>query len=187
MKTGISNTKPPCRGAFLLLYFAFLLFMSPGTSFAQETIGKSSGLPVPRYVSLKVDRVNLREGPSREHKVIWVFQRPGLPVEITAEFDVWRRIRDSEGTEGWVEHALLSARRTALVAPWVKANDKSAVFPMFSAAEERSNVMASLQAGVIASVKACQHHWCHIYGDGFDGYIQQTKLWGVYPNEEIND
>src|SRR6188508_2081233 len=82
---------------------------------------RGTGLPVPRYVSLKTDRVNLREGPSKDHRTAWVFQRAGLPVEIVAEYEIWRRIRDSEGTEGWVLHSLLSGRRTALVAPWTKS------------------------------------------------------------------
>ncbi len=80
-----------------------------GALAAGETAGPVTGLPVPRYVSLKTDRVNLREGPSKEHRTSWVFQRAGLPVEITAEFETWRRIRDSEGAEGWVLHSLLSA------------------------------------------------------------------------------
>ncbi len=84
-------------------------------------IGTATGLPVPRYVSLKSDRVNLREGPSKDHRTNWVFQRAGLPVEITAEFETWRKIRDSEGAEGWVLHSLLSGRRTALIFPSRKA------------------------------------------------------------------
>ncbi len=84
------------------------------------SVGTASGLPVPRYVSLKSDRVNLREGPSKDHRTSWVSQRAGLPVEITAEAETWRRIRDSDGAEGWVLHSLLSGRRTALVAPWWK-------------------------------------------------------------------
>ncbi len=87
---------------------------------ARLQVGSSTGLPLPRYVSLKSDKVNLREGPSKDHRTTWVFERAGLPVEITAESDNWRRIRDSEGTEGWVLQSLLSGRRTALVAPWKK-------------------------------------------------------------------
>ena len=78
-------------------------------------IGPVTKLPLPRYASLKTDRVNLREGPSKDHRTLWVFQRAGLPVEIVGEFETWRRIRDSEGTEGWVLHSLLSGRRTAIV------------------------------------------------------------------------
>ena len=93
---------------------------SGGTAQAEQK-GSASGLPIPRYVSLKSDRVNLREGPSKDHRTTWVFQRAGLPVEITAEFEIWRKVRDSDGAEGWVLHSLLSGRRTALVAPWKRA------------------------------------------------------------------
>jgi len=83
--------------------------LSAVAALAQQTPGGrlGTGLPVPRYVSLKTDRVNLREGPSKDHRTAWVFQRAGLPVEIIAEYETWRRIRDSEGTEGWVLHSLL--------------------------------------------------------------------------------
>src|SRR3712207_9350670 len=88
---------------------------TPARAVGEASAGKVTGLPVPRYVSLKTDRVNLREGPSKDHRTAWVFQRAGLPVEITAEYETWRRIRDSEGTEGWVLHSLLSGRRTAQI------------------------------------------------------------------------
>jgi SH3-like domain-containing protein len=146
-----------------------------------EQKGSVSGLPLPRFVSLKADRVNLREGPSRDHRTTWVFQRAGLPVEVTAEFDVWCRVRDSEGTEGWVLHSLLSGRRTALVAPWKKAE----VFTLLAQPEKNAAPVAKLQSGVIATLKSCDGNWCHISGDGFDGYLAQTSLWGVYPNEKL--
>ncbi len=148
---------------------------------AQQALGPSTGLAVPRYVSLKTDRVNLREGPSKDHRTSWVFERAGLPVEITAEFDTWRKIRDSEGTEGWVLHSLLSGRRTALVAPW----KKDVVLPLRSAATETAGVVANLQPGVLSNVKKCDGLWCRVYGDGFEGYIQQVNLWGVYPDEHV--
>ena len=87
---------------------------------AADPLGSATGLPLPRYASLKTDRVNLREGPSKDHATKWVFQRAGLPVEITAEFETWRKVRDSEGAEGWVLHSLLSGRRTALIGPGKK-------------------------------------------------------------------
>jgi len=152
-----------------------------GFKYGEQT-GSVSGLPLPRFVSLKADRVNLREGPSRDHRTTWVFQRAGLPVEVTAEFDVWRKVRDSEGTEGWVLHSLLSGRRTALVAPW----KKDEVFTLFATPAKDSAPVARLQSGVIGAIKRCDGTWCHISGDGFDGYIAQTSLWGVYPNEKID-
>src|SRR5580693_4394826 len=113
--------------------------------------GAVTGLPIPRYASLKTDRVNLREGPSKEHATKWVFQRAGLPVEITAEFDTWRKVRDSEGSEGWVLHSLLSGRRTALVAPWKKNEN----FNLFASATENGALAATLQSGVIGNIRNC--------------------------------
>ena len=103
------------------LVMALVFFAWSGGEWAlAEQKGSASGLPIPRYVSLKSDRVNLREGPSKDHRTTWVFQRAGLPVEITGEFEIWRKVRDSEGAEGWVLHSLLSGRRTVLIAPWKK-------------------------------------------------------------------
>ena len=78
----------------------------------------ASGLPVPRFVSLKAGRVNVRIGPGEDYKIAWVFTRPGLPIEVIQEFANWRRIRDSDGTVGWVFQSLLAGKRTAVVAPW---------------------------------------------------------------------
>ena len=89
--------------------------VSPSHSAKDNTPQSASGLPVPRYVSLKSDHVNVRAGPTKDNDVAWVYTRAGLPVEITAEFENWRRVRDSEGAEGWVYHSLLSGRRTAVV------------------------------------------------------------------------
>jgi SH3-like domain-containing protein len=146
-----------------------------------EQKGSASGLPIPRYVSLKSDRVNLREGPSKDHRTTWVFQRAGLPVEITGEFEIWRRVRDSEGAEGWVLHSLLSGRRTVLVAPWKKGVDSI----LYNKASAKAAPVVKLQPNVIASVRGCDGTWCRIAGEGFDGYMAQSDLWGVYPNEKI--
>jgi SH3-like domain-containing protein len=144
--------------------------------------GSKSGLPVPRFVSLKPDRVNVRGGPTRDHEVTFVYTRAGLPVEITAESDNWRRIRDWEGSEGWVYHSLLSGRRTAVVTP----KDKTALVPLYDKGDRVATVVAQLQAGVMASVKRCTGSWCHITGAGFDGWAVQEQLWGVYPNEKVD-
>jgi SH3-like domain-containing protein len=160
---------------------ATLLPTAPILAAGGEALGPSTGLRVPRYVSLKYDRVNLREGPSKDHRTAWIFQRAGLPVEITAEFDTWRRIRDSEGAEGWVQQSLLSGRRTALVAPWKKTE----VLPIRTKASASADVAAKVQAGVLGNVRVCDAGWCRIFGDGFDGYIEEANLWGVYPDEKL--
>jgi SH3-like domain-containing protein len=143
----------------------------------------TSGLPVPRFVSLKSDKVNVRGGPTKDHEVTWMYTRAGLPVEITAEFENWRRIRDWEGAEGWVYHSLLSGRRHALITPTAKASDEP--LPIYGAADKASAVVARLQPGVLGTVKRCTSGWCRISGQGYDGWIEQTRLWGVYPNEKV--
>jgi SH3-like domain-containing protein len=174
----MSRSLSRCFG--LVMAAAFCAFAAGETTHAEQ-IGSASGLPVPRYVSLKTDRVNLREGPSKDHRTTWVFQRAGLPVEITAEFEIWRKVRDSEGAEGWVLHSLLSGRRTALVTPWKKGIESI----LYGKANANSAPAAKLQSNVIASVRGCDGAWCRISGEGFDGYIEQSNLWGVYPNEKI--
>jgi SH3-like domain-containing protein len=149
----------------------------------QIAVGSATGLPVPRFVSLKSDRVTVRAGPTKDQDVRWVFTRSALPVEVTAEFENWRRIRDREGAEGWVYHSLLSGRRTALVEPRTKSLDE--LLPLHNGASEASPVIARLQPGVMGSVKRCNGNWCRIVGAAFDGWIEQDRLWGVYPDEKV--
>jgi SH3-like domain-containing protein len=155
---------------------------------ATGSIGKGggtagpSGLPIPRFVSLKADKVNVRRGPSSEHPVAWVFQRKGMPVEIVAEFENWRRVRDSDGEEGWILQNMLVGNRTAVVAPWQQGQD----IPLHQAADKNSGLVARLGAGVVGEVEKCTGNWCELNAGGYDGWVEQTKLWGVYPGEVIN-
>ena len=116
---------------------------------AKDSATTTSGLPVPRYVSLKSDHVNVRAGPTKDNDVAWIYTRSGLPVEITAEFENWRRVRDSEGSEGWVYHSLLSGRRTAVVT--MKHKDELAA--IYDDPNPQSAGAARLQAGVVAQVR----------------------------------
>lgn len=159
----------------------FFAAAAPVKAAGEASGGSASGLPVPRFVSLKSDRVNVRAGPTKDHDVAWVFTRSGLPVEITAEYENWRRIRDGEGAEGWVYHSLLSGRRTAMVAP----KPKDDLVPLCEKPEQPCATSARLQAGVLGTVKSCTGSWCRIAGEGFDGWIAQERLWGVYPNEKV--
>ncbi len=156
-----------------------LIFACFGAAEAATQTGPVTGLPIPRFVSLKSDRVNLHEGPAKDHRTVWIYQRAGLPVEITAEFDTWRKIRDSEGTEGWVLHSLLSGRRTALVVQ--KGGDTI----LRAKPAEDAGAVAKLQNGVIGSVKTCSRNWCRMIGEGYDGWIEQTRIWGSYPGEVV--
>ena len=142
----------------------------------------ASGLPVPRFVSLKTEKVNVRRGPSSDHAVAWVYQAKGLPLEITAEFETWRRVRDAEGAEGWILQNMLAGKRTALVAP---AN-KGKFVDMMSEPSIYSVAVAKLATGVIGEIKSCDGTWCRILASGYDGYIDQNLIWGAYPGEAVN-
>jgi SH3-like domain-containing protein len=163
---------------------ALVFALGAGVANAQEETGASvgvSGLPVPRFVSLKSNQVNVRRGPTVEHQVAWIFKREGLPVEIVAEYENWRRIRDSDGAEGWVYHSLVSGRRTAIVAPW----DPGGMYKLRARGQGDGPLTAQLEAGVLASVNQCTGTWCRLSGSGFEGWIEQEKLWGVYPGEKV--
>lgn len=168
--------------ALVLFASAMLASATACRAAAEAGSGSASGLPVPRYVSLKSDRVNVRSGPTKDHDVAWVFTRPGLPVEVTAEFENWRRIRDSEGSEGWVYHSLLSGKRTAVVT----ARAKDQLIAVSDRPADASDVTAQLQPGVVANVKRCDGKWCRVIGTSFDGWVPQERLWGVYPNEKVD-
>lgn len=167
---------------FLTLLFASVLMPVAAQAGADVALGPTSGLPVPRFVTLKPDRVNVRTGPTKDHEVTWVYTRAGLPVEITAESENWRRIRDWEGAEGWVYHSMLSGRRAALVT----AKSKDELVPLYDKADAQAGIVAKLQPGVLGTVKQCSGTWCHLVGTGFDGWIVQDRLWGVYPNEKLD-
>jgi SH3-like domain-containing protein len=141
-----------------------------------------SGLPVPRFVSLKTEKVNVRKGPSSDHAVAWVYQAKGLPVEITAEFETWRRVRDAEGAEGWILQNMLAGKRTALVAP----SRKGTFINLMVGPSVESGPVAKLASGVLGDIKSCDGTWCRIIASGFDGYVDQNLIWGAYPGEVVN-
>ena len=154
----------------------------PEPLFAPETRGETrigdSGLPVPRFVSLKSGEVYLREGPSPQHKVQWVYVRRGLPVEVIAEYDVWRRIRDADGTTGWVHKGMLDGRRSVVMT----AGDN---VPLREGPAADAPVIAYAEAGVIASLKACGGDFCEVEAKSIDAYVPRGRIWGVYQDETV--
>jgi SH3-like domain-containing protein len=143
----------------------------------------ASGLPLPRFVTLKSKRVNLRIGPSSDYAVSWLYTRAGLPVEIIQEYDNWRQVRDADGTEGWVSQALLSGTRAAIAAPWMKGKGKDVFVNMRRDPLSSSSVIAKLEPGVILDVRECNGTWCLTKTDGTEGWVAQSEIWGAYPGE----
>jgi SH3-like domain-containing protein len=162
------------------------LVSSASATEAQAAVMGPSGLPLPRFVSLKSNSINLRVGPGRDYAVQWLYLKPGLPVEIIQEYDNWRRIRDADGTEGWVLQTLLSGKRAGIAAPWAKEATKEPV-PMFARAEESAALAAHLEPGVLGKVTACDGQWCKFETNGYDGFVRQTDIWGAYPGEVFDE
>ncbi len=150
---------------------------SPQKAAAVGGAPSSTGLAVPRYVSLRSDEVNLRTGPGVRYPVDWVLQRRHMPVEILAEFENWRKIRDFQGTEGWVHESMLSGRRYAIVT--------GAVRSLHREPNPAAPAVARLEPGVVAEILDCQKDWCRLDSDGFKGWLTRAEFWGVYPNETV--
>lgn len=144
-----------------------------------------SGLPLPRFVSLRSGRVNSRIGPGLSYPVDWMYLKSGLPMEIIQEYDNWRRVRDADGAEGWINGALLSSKRTAVTAPWQRG--KEITFPLLAEPRKDAALVATIQPGVIGTIKACDGEWCEMTFAGRTGFLAQSQIWGAYPGEAVDD
>jgi SH3-like domain-containing protein len=132
---------------------------------------------VPRFVSLRSGEVNVRTGPGTRYPVEWVFTRKDIPVEITAEFDTWRRIRDWEGAEGWVHQSMLSGRRAVVVLGDIRRLRLSP--------DPGAPAAARLEPGVVGTLARCRDQWCEVEVAGYEGWLARGEFWGVYPGETV--
>jgi SH3-like domain-containing protein len=161
-------------GVFVL---AFTLgFAHAAVNEADTEDGKgTSGLPVPRFASLRSNEVNLRTGPGTRYPIDWVFTREGLPVEITAEYDIWRRVRDPEGAEGWVHKSALTGKRMGMVTGTSRE--------LRDSTDPQSAIVAHLEPGVVGQIQSCAKDWCKLKFDSVKGYLRKTEFWGAEPGE----
>jgi len=141
---------------------------------------KGSGLPIPRFASLRSDEVNVRTGPGTRYPVDWVFKRKMMPVEIVAEYENLRKIRDWQGASGWVYQGLLTGKRSFII-PTRVAN-------LHKTPATQAEVVAKLEPEVMGEIRSCQGDWCRVKVNnaGVTGWIARTDLWGVYRSEPIN-
>lgn len=140
--------------------------------------GSVTGLPLPRFVSMKAAEANVRRGPSLTHRIDWVFKRKDVPLVITAEYGNWRRIEDRDGAGGWVHYSLLSGARTAIV--------EEDTLNLLSKPQDGAMVEARLERGVIARVEKCTPDWCRLTAGGYRGWAPPMALWGVKPGEVLD-
>ncbi|HER26052.1 MAG TPA: hypothetical protein ENI69_02975 [Rhodospirillales bacterium] len=138
-----------------------------------------TGLPLPRFASVRADRVNLRTGPGVQYPVDWVYQRQGLPVEIIAEYRTWRKIRDWQSTQGWVHQSMLSGRRTLIVTGKQRT--------LRDQPDSKSPAVARIEAGAVTDVTECpaKTGWCRAESGNIKGWLRKVEFWGVYRNEII--
>ena len=163
--------------------FSFALIATIGLFspelYAQTKAVGASGLPLLRFAYLQSDEINMRTGPGIRYPIEWVYKKESLPVEITAEFDIWRRVRDFEGSEGWLHKSTLSGRRTVIV---INEGAK-----LFKSDTLTSSPLATIDTGVIGRIESCNKKWCNLLFGDYDGYMQKSDFWGVYSHEVIDD
>lgn len=157
------------------VFFMFALLVA--TPAAQAASAKEGTLPVPRFVSLRSDEVNLRTGPGTRYPIDWVLVRKAMPAEVVEEFETWRKIRVLDGTVGWVQQQMLSGKRTAMVQGEIRY--------LHRRAGSDSTVLARMEPGVVVDVRECRTDWCQVQvgKDGPRGWVVKAGLWGVYPGE----
>ena len=142
-----------------------------------RSAGAQDVTSVPRYVSLRADEVNVRTGPGVRYPVKWVFVRKFMPVEVIADYNTWRKIRDWEGAEGWVHRAMLSSRRHVITVGGISTLRQSPT--------EKSRAVAKLENGVVAEVAACDEGWCKLSVGGYKGWLKRASLWGLKRGETV--
>ncbi|MFO1187773.1 MAG: SH3 domain-containing protein [Alphaproteobacteria bacterium] len=182
----------------LPLLFALALLVAPAFAAAppaQQSLGPVTNLPLPRFVSLKRGEVNMRRGPSEDQPVLWVYKRKNMPVEVVNEFDVWRKVRDVDGAEGWVRDQMLSGDARYALVRWpptktprgiTGATGKAPGWPLKRRPQEKSVTLAIVQPGVVAKLGAVHRGVVRGQGRRQVRLAGAAALWGVYPDEEIN-
>lgn len=177
-------SRPVKRAEFVMkrivtsMVLAMFVVMSAdvGTVAAQqEAVGAVTGFPIPRYVSIKASEAYARRGPSRSHRIDWVFQRRNMPMQIVAEYGHWRRVIDRDGAGGWMHYSLLSGVRTAIV--------EVDMLELRQHPDPTSPVQAQAELGVIAFLEECANDWCRLNVGGHRGWVPEDTLWGVEPGE----
>jgi SH3-like domain-containing protein len=152
-----------------------LLLLMAAPAFAADETDNTSHLPLPRFATLRSGEANMRTGPGTRYPIEWVYTRRGLPVEVVAEYDIWRRIRDPDGSEGWVNKTELTGKRGLIVTgqPRELRDDRNT----------QAAIVAHLETGAIGQLVSCAADWCKVKFEGVKGYMPKTDFWGAYPAE----
>lgn len=163
-----------------LIYSFLFIFSLLVTNAATE---QPTQLTLPRFATLRATKANLHVGPGSNYPVSWLFLRPGMPLEIVAEFDTWRQVRDWQGTEGWIHKSLLKGKRSF----WTLGKTQE----LKDKPDEKAKTIAFVEATVVGVLLECQAKWCRVEmksaGEAnkqkYKGWLPRQAIWGVYPHE----
>ena len=163
----------------LSLIFLTLILMLASPAFAEDNriSIRGSNLDIPRFVTLKTDKANMRAGPGLDYPIKFEYRRTGLPLKVVGEFDIWREVIDHEGTRGWMHRQTLSGRRMALITgnmEKIRRND-----------DHEARVLAVAEEGVLAEISRCRGQWCRIAVGEVDGWIRKNAIWGILEQETL--
>ena len=161
-----------CRWVGLAILVMFLV--SLGSEFVYSA--NKSGLPLPRFVSLRKEQVNVRTGPGKRYPIEWVFTYKNMPVKIVEQFKGWRKVQDWQGTNGWVHQSMLTGKHR-----WIIVHKDAQ--QLRQNASPGAEVIAKLEKKVIGRLNKCRRDWCEVKVKQFQGWIPRTSIWGVLSNE----
>ncbi|MES2607242.1 MAG: SH3 domain-containing protein [Pseudomonadota bacterium] len=163
-------------------YSIFFIFIMLTTSLSAHP--PTTQLTLPRFATLRATKANLHVGPGPNYPISWLLLRPGMPVEIIAEFDTWRQVRDWQGTEGWIHKSLLKGKRSF----WTLGKTQE----LKDKPDEKAKTIAFVEATVIGVLHECQAKWCRVEiksaGEAnknkiYKGWLPRQSIWGTYPHE----
>lgn len=156
------------------------------------SIGPDSGLPLPRYASVRVLDANMRNGPSKQYPILWNYQAKGMPVLIIEEHEHWRKVRTIGGEEGWFHISLLSSVRTVIFkraenydVPLLQKMKKNESI-LLRRARPDSFPIARIADNTIGILIKCDLQWCKVRVNNALGWTRKINLWGVMEEEQIS-
>lgn len=140
-----------------------------------------SGLPVPRWVSLKFDTVNARSAPGDDSRLLFVYHAKGLPVQVVAETQEWRRICDPEKGLAWVHRRTTDGKRAVMrLQPQPLA--------LHSNANPNARVTAYLASRALAELDRCDKDgWCKLKSGHTSGWAPVSEVWGTADEPQCRD
>lgn len=174
---GTSAMRRIFAASLLTLMLSAPMVSIPGGDSAAQVSG--SGLPLPRFVSLRAGEVNLRTGPGVQYPVDWVYRKSGLPLEVIAEYKAWRKVRDWQGSQGWVHQTMLSSKRSFIVTGISR--------DLRAKPSAKSALVAQVQSNVSGSLLACpsSNAFCKVEVSGFEGWMNRADFWGLLKGESF--